>query len=126
NIPFEQPVFLLVLSFFLTITVTGIGLAIAMIVNTENMGIAMTQVIALGGAVLSGLWIPIDMMPGFIQTIARYLPQYWAHQAFQDGMNGTLSVADLFQTSLVLCAFGVVGCLIAFLRYPSFLKKATH
>lgn len=126
NIPFEQPLLLLVLSIFLTFTVTGIGLAISMMIQTENMGIAITQVIALGGAVLSGLWMPIDMMPDFIQVLAHFLPQYWAHQAFQNGMNGSLSIADFYRTLLVLCGFGVAGFLIAFIRYPAFLKRARN
>src|SRR5699024_10470326 len=52
NVPFEQPIQLFLLSICLTFCVTGIGLAIAVIVKTENMGLAITQVIALGGAVL--------------------------------------------------------------------------
>lgn len=126
NVPFEQPIQLLLLSICLTFCVTGIGLAISIIIQTENMGIAMTQVIALGGAVLSGLWMPIDMMPGFIQTLAHYFPQYWAHQAFQDGMSGILVMADLLQTAFILCGFGIVGFLIALIRYPAFLRRAKN
>ncbi|HLR02688.1 MAG TPA: ABC transporter permease [Virgibacillus sp.] len=126
NIPFQQPFQLFLLSICLTFCVTGVGIAIAMLIKTENMGIAITQVIALGGAVLSGLWMPIDMMPDFIQTLAHYLPQYWAHQAFQDGMNGTLAAGNLLRTSSILCGFGVAGFLIALIRYPAFLKRAKN
>src|SRR5699024_11492724 len=69
NIPIEQPFQLLCLAIALTFTVTGIGLAIALIVKTFNMGLAITQILALGGAVLSGLWVPIEFMPHFIQVI---------------------------------------------------------
>ena len=93
QIPLEQPVSLLVLSVLLTFTVTGIGLALAVIVKTNNMGIALTQVIALGGALLGGLWVPVEMMPDILQKTSQLLPQYWAHQAFQDAMAGTLKMS---------------------------------
>jgi len=124
NIPLEQPILLLILSITLSYTCTGIGLALALLVKTNNMGIAVTQIIALGGALLSGLWIPIDMMPDFLQTIAHLLPQYWAHQAFQNAMNGTLVYSEFFREVLILFGFGLVGFIIALLRYPQFLKRA--
>ncbi|MDV2687000.1 ABC transporter permease, partial [Alkalihalophilus lindianensis] len=96
------------------------GLAMALTVNTENMGIAITQIIALGGAMLSGLWIPFEMMPNFMQTIGRFLPQYWAHQSFQDAMAGTTQVSDLLQTLGILFAFGLVAFIIAIIRYSYF------
>src|SRR5699024_7349625 len=124
NIPLEQPILLLILSITLSYTCTGIGLALALLVKTNNMGIAVTQIIALGGALLSGLWIPIDMMPDFLQTIAHLLPQYWAHQAFQNAMNGTLVYSEFFREVLILFGFGLVGFIIALLCYPQFLKRA--
>ncbi|TFJ91851.1 ABC transporter permease [Lentibacillus salicampi] len=124
DIPLEQPVYLLILSVFLTFMVTGLGLALAVAVKTNNMGIALTQVIALGGAVLGGLWMPVDMMPDILQTISALLPQYWAHQAFQDAMAGTIGYADLLQTSLILLGFGLAGFILALLCYPNFLKRA--
>ncbi|GAB2571500.1 ABC transporter permease [Gracilibacillus alcaliphilus] len=124
DVSLEEPLVLLMLSLFITFTVTAIGLAMALTVHTENMGIAFTQIIALGGAMLSGLWIPFDMMPSFMQTIGRFLPQYWAHQSFQDAMAGTTQVSELFQTLGILFAIGLAAFIIAIIRYPYFLKRA--
>src|SRR5699024_627417 len=66
HIPIEQPVFLFFLSIVLSFTATGFGLAMSLLVKTENMGIALTQVIALGGAMLGGLWMPLDLLPELI------------------------------------------------------------
>lgn len=126
DVSLGQPIILLILSLFITFTVTAIGLAMALTVNTENMGIAITQIIALGGAMLSGLWIPFEMMPNFMQTIGRFLPQYWAHQSFQDAMAGTTQVSDLLQTLGILFAFGLVAFIIAIIRYSYFLKRAVN
>ncbi|WP_404457353.1 ABC transporter permease [Oceanobacillus kapialis] len=124
DVPLEQPFFLLITSLLLTFTVTGIGLALSLLVKTNNMGIAITQVIALGGAVLSGLWMPIDMMPSFIQTFSKFLPQYWTHQAFQQGMEGSMELSELLLPNTVLLVYGILAFTIAILRYPTFLKMA--
>jgi ABC-2 type transport system permease protein len=120
----KQPFEIFILTLLIAFTVTGMGLALALLVNTNNMGIAITQIIAMGGAVLSGLWVPIDMMPDFIQNIAKFLPQYWAHQGYQGAMAGVLENTLLLQVSLVLLGYGLIGFLIAIIRYPNFLKRA--
>lgn len=124
SVPMDQPLLLFFLSLFLTFTVTGIGLALALLVKTFNMGLAITQVFALGGAMLSGLWVPLNMMPSFLQIIAKFLPQYWAHQALQEAMAGTLSYGTFFLTLLILFGFGFIGFVIALFQYPNFLKRA--
>jgi hypothetical protein len=35
-------------------------------------------VIALGTAVVCGLWTPYDQLPSYLQTIGMLFPQYWA------------------------------------------------
>jgi len=126
NIPLEQPILLLILSISLTFTVTGLGLALALFSKTENMGLAITQVVSLGGAMLAGLWIPYDMLPNFLQMISKFLPQYWAHQAFQEAMTGTLAYIDFFQVIGILFGFGGAGFIVALLQYPKFLKQARN
>jgi ABC-2 type transport system permease protein len=124
DVPLGEPITLLILSLVITFTVTAIGLAMSLLVNTENMGIAITQIIALGGAMLGGLWVPLEIMPEFMQTIALFLPQYWAHQSFQDAMAGTTQVTELMQTLAILFAIGLAAFIIAMIRYPYFLKKS--
>lgn len=124
NIPLEQPIFLLFLAIILTLSITGMGVALSLIVRTANMGIAITQVITFSGAVIGGLWMPLEMMPGIIQKIGKFTPQYWAHDAFKQAMSGILSFTDLMMSSLILLGFGCIGFLIAWILYPRFLNRA--
>lgn len=126
NIPLEQPLLLSILVIILAFSITGMGLALALLIRTNNMGVAITQVVALGGALLGGLWIPFDMMPSTLQNIGKFTPQYWAHDAFKEAMIGTLDHADFLITSLVLLSFGCIGFILAWLAYPNFLKRAQH
>jgi len=124
DVPLQQPLFLFILSLALAFTVTGFGLAIAFVVNTNNMGIAITQVIAMGGAILGGLWIPIDTMPEYVQFSAKLLPHYWAHQSYLEAIAGTLEWSEFIQSTLLLFGYGLIGFIIALLRYPRFLKSS--
>ncbi len=124
DIPLGQPIAIIVLSLFLAVSVSGLGLALALFSKTENMGIAVTQVIALGGAMLGGLWIPFDQLPQFMQSASHFIPQYWAHQAFQDAMNGTLTFETFFQTIGVLSIVCLIGFISALIQYSSFLRRA--
>ncbi len=108
----------------LSICVTGIGLALCMFVKTENQGVAFVQIIAMGGAILGGLWFPIDLMPQVIQNIAKFIPQYWAQAGFQDVMLRNAHVGDIWANLTVLLAFGAAGLLIASLRYKKYLQSA--
>lgn len=110
----------------LSLCVTGIGLALCMFVKTENQGVAFVQIIAMGGAILGGLWFPIDLMPQFIQNIAKFVPQYWAQAGFQDVMLRNAQVGDIWPNLTVLLAFGAVGLLIASLRYKKYLQSAVN
>lgn len=60
--------------------VTSWGVAIAAFAKTENTGLVMTNMIALGTAVACGLWTPFDQLPGYLKIIGMLFPQYWAHQ----------------------------------------------
>ncbi len=110
----------------LAICVTGIGLALALFLKSANQGVAFAQIITMGGAILGGLWFPIDMMPEFVQRIGKFVPQYWAQQGFQDVMLRDAHIGDIWLNLSILFAFGFVGLLIASLRYKRFLQNAVN
>lgn len=103
---------------------TGIGLALCMLVRGENQGIGLTQLIALGGAVLGGLWFPLEYMPKTMQTISRFIPQYWAQKAFQDIMGRGAHLSDVLPSLAALAGFAALGLLVALLRFRGFMKTA--
>ncbi len=103
---------------------TGIGLAVCMIAKSENQGMAFTQLLTMGGAVLGGLWFPIDLMPEAVQTISRFTPQYWAQKGFQDIMLRGAHASGIGYSLLVLALVASAGLIIALLRYRRFIRTA--
>jgi ABC-2 type transport system permease protein len=112
------------LVFALALCGTGLGLALAILVRSENQGIAFTQLLAMGGAALGGLWFPIDLMPEAMRTISHFTPQFWAQKAFQDIIVRGMHTADIWPSLIVLAAVALAGLAVAMLRFKSFLKTA--
>lgn len=110
----------------LAICGTGLGLAMAVCVSGENQGLALTQVFTLGGAVLAGLWFPFEMLPSFAQTIGQFTPQFWAQNGLQDVMVRGAHIGGVWQGLLVLFGYGILGILIALLRFKSFIKTSIN
>lgn len=107
----------------LAVCATGIGLMLALLVSSENMGIALVQVIAMGGAIVGGLWFPYDFLPKVVQTIGLFTPQYWAQRGMQDVMIRGMDIGGIGWTLLILFAFGLAGLGVALLRFKKFALK---
>jgi len=124
NMTMEHPLGYYLLILCLAIMITSWGVAVAVFSKTENMGIVVTQIVALGGAVLSGLWMPFEVLPNAIQTIGKLLPQYWAHQSLLYSVTGTSNVDGIGLTLLVILGYTLAGFVIAILGYRRFLRHS--
>lgn len=113
-----------VLVLMLAVCGTGIGLALCMLVRGENQGMAFTQLITMGGAVLGGLWFPVEFMPKTMKTISHFVPQYWAQKAFQDIMVRGDHLPGILPSLAALAAFAAAGLIVALLRFRGFMKSA--
>lgn len=126
QLPLGDPFSLILLSLALAFIATGWGMAMAVLVKTENMGIALTQVLALGGAMLGGLWMPVELMPEVVQNISKALPQYWALQGYKDVILSGVTVTDVWLHILILIVAGAAGGVLALVSYPRFLRQSRN
>lgn len=115
---------LFLISLALAVITTGWGLALSLITKNENMGLAITQIIALGGAMIGGLWVPTEFLPEFMQTMGLFLPQYWAQQGFLEVMMYGGGIMDIFMHVGILLGYALLGLAIAILGYRRFLAAA--
>jgi ABC-2 type transport system permease protein len=63
------------------VPMTSLGLLVGS-VTTANSTPAIVNLIAMPMSICSGLWIPIDFLPGWMRSLALFLP---AHHALQIG-----------------------------------------
>jgi ABC-2 type transport system permease protein len=110
----------------LSLSGSGLGLALSVLARGENQGMAITQIISLGGAMVGGLWMPSYLMPSFVQTIGHFTPQFWAQKGLQDIFAHGAGLGNIWVSLLILVAFGLAGLLVAVLRLPHFMKSAAN
>ncbi|KXI27554.1 ABC transporter permease [Paraglaciecola hydrolytica] len=96
-----------------------LGLALGLVLKAQSAP-AVVNLIYLPLAFLSGLWMPISMLPGFMQNFAQFLPPYHLAQL-------ALKVVDLdagqdsWQHILALLIYAVIFFVLSRL---AFNKKA--
>lgn len=70
----------------------GLGMTLTPIVREAESAAAAANAILLPMMFLSGTFFPVDMMPSYLQTVARFLPLYYVNEGLRASMifNDTL------------------------------------
>ena len=79
----------------------GIAFLMAVISKSEAMNSVLTNIISIGFAFISGVFVPLNLLPGFVQKIALISPMYWY------GKVCDLISADTFTIGTSALFFGV-------------------
>ena len=78
-----------------------------------NSAPAIVNVLYLPLAFLSGMWIPIQALPGFFQTLAPWLPTYHFAQLGLNVLEADQGRFSWMTSAAVLAVFTVVSLLVA-------------
>lgn len=106
---------LVVVSFALS--VTGLSIMVAALVRTASQVGALTTLLVLSMAALGGAWWPLEIVPPWLQTVARLTPVAWAMEGFHDIVTRGFGVAEVLPEVGVLLAFTLVFTLIGIARF---------
>ncbi|KUO40475.1 MAG: hypothetical protein AVW06_02400 [Hadesarchaea archaeon DG-33-1] len=90
----------------------GLGLLVSTFTRSQEAASGATQAFVFPASALAGLWFPIEVMPEFMQSVAKVFPTYHAMNAFQDVIvrgKGLLEIAPslAFVAGFVLAFFGL-------------------
>ena len=106
------------ISVFVIIMSVSFGLLISTFARSVDAASGAVQAFVFPAAALGGLWFPIDLMPGFMQSIAKVFPTFHSMNAFQDVIVRGKGLIE------ILPPLAVVACFIfAFLALGLFLFK---
>ncbi|GAT68541.1 ABC transporter permease [Planomonospora sp. ID91781] len=86
-----------------------LGLLIGMAVKPDSaqpIGLA----VYLPMAMLGGLWMPVDILPGFMASLAKALPSYWLAEITRDRLTG--AAFDLLGAGVMAAWFLVALALV--------------
>jgi len=104
-------VLLLVISYVLS--VTGLGTLLSVVVRTSAQAGAFAVLISMVTSMLGGAWWPIEIVPKFMQTIARFTPQYWAINGFNKIITRGFGITEILPNFYVLLAISAISLLLA-------------
>jgi ABC-2 type transport system permease protein len=115
NVQTVPDVVTLLLLFSGTICFTGIGMIIARFVKDEDAANAAASAITFPMMFLAGTFIPLETMPEYLQTIAKFLPLTYLNYGLRDAMILGDTASALYNMVIVLIAgaiFFVIGSII--------------
>jgi ABC-2 type transport system permease protein len=71
-------------------------------------------VVFFGLAIVGGLWIPLQIMPGWVSNVAQVVPSYWLNRL---GQMGASVSGNALEPVLILAAWAVVLAVFIAWRY---------
>ena len=80
----------------------GLGMIISRFVQEEETADSTAGAITFPMMFLAGTFFPLEQMPGYLQTIARFLPLYYVNEGLRDAMIYNNHSGALFHTSVIL------------------------
>ncbi|MGD0018051.1 MAG: ABC transporter permease [Candidatus Limnocylindrales bacterium] len=86
----------------------AIGFALASFLKTEEQATGVVQVVQMPMMFLSGIFFSFDFLPGFLQTIARFMPLTYLGDALRQVMVNGTQVAPLGVDVAILAGWLVV------------------
>lgn len=104
-------VLLLVASYVLS--VTGLGTLLSVVVRTSAQAGAFAVLISMVTSMLGGAWWPIEIVPKFMQNVARFTPQYWAINGFNKIITRGFGITEILPNFYVLLAISAISLLLA-------------
>ncbi len=106
---------LLIVTLFAGLAAIGFGILIGTMSNTQEQSapFGATSVVVL--AAIGGIWVPVFLMPGFMQKIAQFSPINWGLNAYYDIILRNSGICEIAKELIFLFLFYIAMVTISFL-----------
>ena len=113
----SDPLGLVVASLTIALCSTRLGIFIAAIAKTENQVGGLSSVILFMAGLLAGSFVPVFLFPEGIEKLARFVPHYWANQAYYGLIFRGQTLTGIWPDIAALLVFTLVFFLIGLWRF---------
>ncbi len=103
-----HPEGLIVVSLATAAAASGLGLLVAALVRTPEATGGLGALIAVMMAAIGGCFVPVFVMPNFMQTLSKIVPHAWALQGYQDVLIRGYGIGKVMPEVGVLLIFAAV------------------
>lgn len=96
---------LLIVTLFAGLAAIGFGILLGTVASTQEQSapFGATSVVVL--AAIGGIWVPVFLMPEFMQTIAKFSPMNWGLNAYYDIILRNSGLGEIAQELIFLLLF---------------------
>jgi len=107
QLKFELNAYMFIIIISASFAFAGMGMIVTRFVRDEETAPAAANVITFPMMFLAGIFFPLEMMPSFLQLIAKFMPLYYVGQGLRDAMI-LGDAAGALTNTIVIFAFAVV------------------
>jgi ABC-2 type transport system permease protein len=90
---------------------------VAGLARSREAVLPLGSIAILTMAAAGGCWWPIDLEPGWMQSVARAFPTFWAMDAFNDLMIRRQTANAVTSATLVLLAYAAAYLVLGLLLF---------
>lgn len=113
----NDPIGIIVVSFVIALCATSLGIFIAAIAKTENQVSGVSSVLLFMAGLFAGSFVPLFLFPEGLENIARFIPHYWANQAYYGLIFRGQTLADIWTSIAALLVFTLIFYAIGLWRF---------
>ncbi len=112
-----------VLAVLLSISFVAMSCGMALAIRSQDALIGMSQVLVLPLVFLSSLLMPADLLPDWMQSVARFNPIDWAAVASREALGLHPDWATLGWLTALLAALGLVMSVLAVRSFGTYRRN---
>ena len=118
NVPWgNSPLALALVVLAFALAITSLSMMMAALTKTLAQANALGTVIVLSISALGGAWWPLDIVPGWMQTVGLFSPISWAMEGFQDIITRGQGVTAVLPEVGVLLIFAALFLFVGIWRF---------
>ena len=102
-----------IVALFSGLAAVGLGLLLGTIANSQEQAAPFGATFVVVLAALGGVWVPVFMMPNFMQFISNLSPMNWGLNAFYDVFLRNVGLVEILPELILLLLFFLVTTLIS-------------
>lgn len=104
---------LFLVAIFAGLAAIGLGLLLGTVAKTQEQSAPFGATFVVILAALGGVWVPVFIMPKFMQTLSNLSPMNWGLNAFYDVFLRDVGITDLLPELILLFSFFVITTTIS-------------
>ncbi|WP_106792054.1 ABC transporter permease [Aquimarina sp. Aq78] len=104
---------LFIVAFFAGLAAIGLGLLLGTVAKTQEQSAPFGATFVVILAALGGVWVPVFVMPKFMQLLSNISPMNWGLNAFYDVFLRNASFIELVPEIILLLLFFIITALIS-------------